>query len=108
MGGSRITEQVWLHGILYSDPLPVLPATGVGNVAPLQTLITMKVNVITSGLDTIRYGANTGGRKIEDVQKDIADVAELVRLNHLGRDLHLGHEQLQRQYERIFDGRPLL
>jgi hypothetical protein len=64
----------------------------------------MKVNVITSGLDTIRLGANEGGRNLEEIRKDIADVAELIRANSLPHDLQLGNEVLQHQYERLFEG----
>jgi hypothetical protein len=70
---------------------------------PLLTLITMKVNVLASGLDTRRLGANTGGGSLEEVRKDIADVTELITVNHLSRDLALGSELLQRHYEKIID-----
>lgn len=41
----------------------------------------MKVNSVTSGLETIRLGANTGGRSLEEARADIADVSELIEAN---------------------------
>jgi hypothetical protein len=38
-----------------------------------------------------------------EVRKDIADVTELITVNHLSRDPALGNELLQRHYEKIFD-----
>ena len=52
--GIRISDGIWLKGFPYSDPLPIPFATGFGDVASLLTLITMKVNCIKSGLETIR------------------------------------------------------
>jgi hypothetical protein len=108
MSGTRINDRVWLNGIHYSDPLPIPEATGFGDIAPLPTLITMKVNVLTSGLDTLRLGANTGGRSLEEVRKDIADVTELIAVNRLSRHLSLGSDVLQRHYEKIFDRKLLV
>ena len=104
-GGIRITDRVSLSPFrLYSDPLPIPEPSGFGNVAPLNTLIAMKVGAITSGLETRALGATCGGREPEEVQKDIEDVKELISICQLPRDLALGNASVQRQYERIYDG----
>jgi hypothetical protein len=102
-GGIRITDHVLLGPVEYSDPLPIPEPSGFGNVAPLHTLIGMKVGAITSGLETRSLGANLGGRKLEDVGKDIEDVKELISLRQLPRALALGNARVQRHYETIYD-----
>ena len=92
----------------YSDPLPIPEPSGFGNVAPLDTLIGMKVGAITSGLETRALGANLGGREPEEVQKDIEDVRELISVCQLPRNLALGNASVQRQYEKIYDGDSIL
>jgi hypothetical protein len=59
-------------------------------VAPLPTLIAMKLNAAISGEDTLKLGADTGGRSREEIQKDIADIRELIIIRGLGRSLQLG------------------
>jgi hypothetical protein len=107
-GGIRITDRVLFGLIEYSDPLPIPDPSGFGNVAPLMTLIGMKVGAITSGLETRALGANLGGREPAEVQKDIEDVKELISVCQLPRNLALGNGSVQRQYEKIYDGDSML
>ena len=88
----------------YSDPLPIPEPSGFGDVAPLNTLIAMKVGAITSGLDTRALGANCGGREPDEVQQDIDDVKKLISVCQLPRNLELGSASVQRDYEKIYDG----
>lgn len=88
----------------YSDPLPIPEPSGVGDVAPLNTLIAMKVGAITSGLDTRALGAKCGGREPDEVQQDIDDVRRLISVRQLPRNLELGSASVQRDYEKIYDG----
>lgn len=103
-GGIRITDRAVLPFGEYSDPLPIPAPSGFGNVAPLETLIGMKVGAITSGLETQRLGSDCGGRPPADVQKDIEDVKELISVCQLPRTVALGEASVQRYYERIYDG----
>jgi hypothetical protein len=103
-GGIRITDHVLLGPFEYSDPLPIPEPSGFGNVAPLNTLIAMKVGAITSGLDTRALGANCGGRQPDEVQQDIDDVRSLISACQLPRNLELGNVAVQRDYEKIYDG----
>ncbi len=103
-GGIRITDHALLSNFEYSDPLPIPEPSGFGDVAPLKTLIAMKVGAITSGLDTRALGANCGGRELDEVQQDIDDVRELISVRQLPRDLELGSTLVQRDYEKIYDG----
>ncbi len=103
-GGIHITDHAMLGSSEYSDPLPIPEPSGFGDVAPLNTLIAMKVGAITSGLDTRALGANFGGRKPDDVQQDINDVRELISVCQLPRNLELGSASVQRNYEKIYDG----
>jgi hypothetical protein len=103
-GGIRITDHALLDHFEYSDPLPIPEPSGVGDVAPLNTLIAMKVGAITSGLDTRALGANCGGREPDEVQQDIDDVRELISVCQLPRNLELGSASVQRDYEKIYDG----
>lgn len=107
-GGIRITDRVLLGLFEYSDPLPIPEPSGFGNVAPLNTLIGMKVGAVTSGLESRALGANLGGRKPEEAQKDIEDVKELISVCQLPRNLALGNASVQRQYEKIYDGDSML
>lgn len=63
----------------------------------------MKLNAAISGEDTLKLGADTGGRSREEIQKDIADVRELIIVRGLGRSLQLGHERVQSCYEKLVD-----
>ncbi len=103
-GGIRITDHAVLGPSEYSDPLPIPEPSGFGDVAPLNTLIAMKVGAITSGIDTRALGANLGGRELDEVRQDIDDVRELISVCHLPRNLELGNASIQRNYERIYDG----
>jgi len=103
-GGIRITDHALLGGFEYSDPLPIPEPSGFGDVAPLNTLIAMKVGAITSGLDTRALGANCGGREPDEVQQDIDDVRKLISECQLPRNLALGNASVQRHYEKIYDG----
>jgi hypothetical protein len=103
-GGIRITDHVLLGPSEYSDPLPIPEPSGFGDVAPLNTLIAMKVGAITSGLDTRALGANRGGREPGEVQQDIDDVRKLISVCQLPRNLTLGNASVQRDYEKIYDG----
>jgi len=107
-GGIRITDHVFFPFGLYSDPLPIPEPSGFGNVAPLNTLIAMKVGAIISGLETRALGATCEGREPAEVQKDIEDVKELISVRQLPRDLALGNASVQRQYEKIYDGDSML
>jgi hypothetical protein len=102
--GIRINDRTWLNSVFYTDPLPIPSATGFGDLASLPTLVAMKVNTVTSGLDTLQLGANTGGRSVAAVRNDISDLKELIAVNRLRRDLAMGNELLQCKYEQIFDG----
>jgi hypothetical protein len=103
-GGIRITDHALLGHFEYSDPLPIPEPSGFGDVAPLNTLIAMKVGAITSGLDTRALGANRGGREPDEVQQDIDDVRELISVCQLPRNLELGSASVQWDYEKIHDG----
>jgi len=103
-GGIRITDHALLGPFEYSDPLPIPEPSGFGDVAPLNTLIAMKVGAITSGLDTRALGARCGGREPEEVQQDIDDVKNLISVCQLPRNLELGNASVQRDYEKIYDG----
>lgn len=87
------------------DPLPIPNPSGFGNVADLPTLIAMKVSVVVSGMDMHRFGATSGVRSREEIQQDIEDVADLISICKLGRDLPLGNHTVQRRYEEIYDNR---
>jgi hypothetical protein len=95
--GSRL-----IGGARYRDPM-IHIATGAGDVAPLPTLIAMKLNAAISGEDTLDLGADTGGRSREKIQKDISDVRELIALRGLGRSIQLGHDRIQSCYEKLVD-----
>jgi hypothetical protein len=105
-GGIRITDHALLgpFDYSYSDPLPIPEPSGFGDVAPLNTLIAMKVGAITSGLDTRALGANCGGREPDDVRQDIDDVRKLISVCQLPRNLELCSASVQRDYEKIYDG----
>jgi hypothetical protein len=96
--GSRL-----IGGARYRDPMPIHTATGAGDVAPLPTLIAMKLNAAISGEDTLKLGADAGGRSREEIQKDIADIRELIIIRGLGRSLQLGHDRIQSCYEKLVD-----
>jgi hypothetical protein len=102
--GIRITDHAKLGRFEYSDPLPIPEPSGFGDVAPVNTLIAMKVGAITSGLDTRALGANCGGREPNEVQQDIDDVRKLISVCQLPRNLELGSASVQRDYEKIYDG----
>ena len=102
-GGIRICDGRWINGTKYSDPIPLPNPTGVGDVASLETLIAMKLNSAISGEDTLKLGANTGGRNIDEIQKDLSDVRDLITFNHLGRRRKLGNKQIQCRYEKLID-----
>jgi hypothetical protein len=82
-GGISITDHALLGPFEYSDPLPIPEPSGFGDVAPLNTLIAMKVGAVTSGLDTRALGANCGGRKPGEVEQDIDDVRKLISVCQL-------------------------
>jgi len=67
----------------------------------------MKVGAIVSGLDTAALGANHGGRKQEEIQKDIEDIRGLISIRRLPRNLPFGEPQILRAYQNIFDGVPV-
>jgi hypothetical protein len=69
------------------------------------TLIKMKVSVVISGTDMHRFGATSGVRTKEEIQQDIEDVADLILICKLERNLPLGNDKVQRRYEEIFDNR---
>jgi len=101
--GIRINDgSRWVMGRKYRDPMPIATATGTGDVALLATLIAMKLNAATSGEDILNSGANTG-RSREKIQKDLSDVRELIAVHGLGRSLELGHDRIQKCYEKLVD-----
>ena len=104
-GGIRINDHTWFPGGEVHDPLPIPNPSGFGNVADLPTLIKMKVSVLISGTDMHRFGATSGVRTKEEIQQDIEDVADLISICKLERNLPLGNDKVQRRYEEIFDNR---
>ena len=68
----------------------------------------MKLGAIVSGLDTRALGANYGGRNESQVRQDIEDIGNLITLCRLPRDLVFREGDIQRAYENIFDGRPVV
>jgi hypothetical protein len=101
--GIRINDgSRWVMGRKYRDPMPISTATGTGDVAPLATLIAMKLNAAISGEYILEIGANTG-RSREKIQKDISDVRELIAVCGLDRNLQVGNDQIQRRYGELVD-----
>ena len=79
-----------IGGNFYRDELPIPMPTGFGDIASLSTLIGIKTSAAISGLETLRLGANVGGRNRSNIEKDLADVQDLISINKLPRELSLG------------------
>ena len=107
-GGIYMTNGALLGHVLYRDPLPIPEPTGFGDLVSLNTLIEMKLGAIVSGLDTRALGANYGGRDEGQVQQDIEDIRDLITMCRLPRDLVFGVGDIQRAYENIYDGVPVV
>src|SRR5450755_1297765 len=107
-GGIYMTDGALLGHVSYRDPLPIPQPTGFGDLASLQTLIEMKLGAIVSGLDTRALGANYGGRDEEQVQHDIEDIRGLIKMYRLSRSLIFSVKDIQRAYENIYDGIPVV
>jgi hypothetical protein len=100
-GGIRINDGTRPIGdARYRDPMPIPAPTGEGDVAPITTLIAMKLNSAIGGEETLKLGADTDGRSQEEIDKDISDVRELI-MNHLGRRRRFGNKKIQRRYEKL-------
>ena len=107
-GGIRITDGALLGQVRYSDPLPIPEPTGFGDLVSLHTLIEMKLGAIVSGLDTRALGANDGGRDGSQIQRDIEDIKDLIRICQLPSSLVFRARDIQRAYEDIYDGVPVV
>jgi hypothetical protein len=108
-GGIRITDGALFGNVHYCDPLPIPEPTGFGDLVSLHTLIEMKLGAIVSGLDTRALGANDGGRDEGQVQRDIQDIRDLITIHQLSRRLIFGGlRDIQRAYESIYDGVPVV
>ena len=106
--GIYMTNGALLGHVLYRDPLPIPEPTGFGDLVSLPMLIKMKLGAIVSGLDTRALGANYGGRNVEQVQHDIEDIRGLITMCRLPRGLVFGVKDIQRAYENIYDGIPVV
>ena len=88
----------------YRDELPIPMPTGLGDIASLPTLIGIKTSAAISGIETLKLGANTGGRNRLEIEQDLADVRELISINDPPRNLSLGSSVVEAKYREIYDG----
>jgi hypothetical protein len=82
------------------DLIPIPTPTGAGDVAPLRTLIAMKLNSAISGEYIWSHGVRDG-RSEKDFTKDVSDVHELIFVPGFDRSMKFDNEWIQRCYEEL-------
>lgn len=106
MGEIRINDGTYAlkGGVFIVDRLPIPAPSGFGDIAPVPTLVGMKLSSVISGIRIQRVDADFGVRSSDKIDQDIRDVRSLISICSLGRDQPLGDQEVQRLYRILYDG----
>jgi hypothetical protein len=102
-GGIRINDGASTRSS-FRDRLPIPNPSGFGDIAPLPTLIAIKLLAVIGGIIGNNMHLTSGVRSVQKIKQDISDVRALITECNLKRDLKLEDEEIAGLYRKIYDG----